>query len=106
MKKLILGLCLLSTLSFSLVSCRNYNAENGTYGYYNGRTNDRENNRNVAGDTRDRLMRNYDRAKNNVKNAVDNVKNDVKDMMREFFIGGALFIKAFPLSKSAQMELT
>ncbi len=82
MKKLILGLCLLSTLSFSLVSCRNYNAENGRYGYYNDRVNDRENNRNVANDTRDRIMRNYDKAKNNVKNAVDNVTNDVKDMMR------------------------
>lgn len=82
MKKLLIGLALISTLSMSLVSCRNYDADNGTYGYYNNRTDDRENNRNVARETRDRIMKSYDKAKNNVKNAVDNVTDDVRDMMR------------------------
>lgn len=82
MKKIIIGLLVLLTLSFSLVSCRNYDADNGTYGYYNNRADDRENNRNVAKETRDRLMKNYDKAKNNVKNAVDNVTDDIKDMMK------------------------
>ena len=82
MKKLLIGLALISTLSMSLVSCRTYDADNGTYGYYNNRTDDRENNRNVARETRDRIMKSYDKAKNNVKNAVDNVTDDVRDMMR------------------------
>lgn len=82
MKKLLIGLALISTLSMSLVSCRNYDADNGTYSYYNNRADDRENNRNVAKETRDRIMKSYDKAKNNVKNAVDNVTDDVKDMMR------------------------
>ena len=82
MKKILIGLALISALSMSLVSCRNYDADNGTYGYYNNRVDDRENNRNVARETRDRIMNSYDKAKNNVKNAFDNVTDDVKDMMR------------------------
>ena len=82
MKKILLGLVLFSALSMSLVSCRSYNAENGTYGYYNGDENDRNNERSVTKETRDRIMHSYDKAKNNVKNAVDNVTNDVRNMMR------------------------
>ena len=82
MKKLLIGLALISTLSMSLISCRNYDADNGDYSYYNGRIEDRENNRNVAKETRDRVMKSYDKAKNNVKNAVDNVTDDVKNMMK------------------------
>ena len=82
MKKIIAGLLVLLSLSFSLVSCRNYDAENGSYSYYNGRTEDRENNRNVAKETRNRVMKSYNKAKDNVKNAVDNVTDDVKNMMK------------------------
>ncbi len=82
MKKILIGLALLSTLSMSLVSCRSYNADNGTYGYYNGNADDRNNERSVTKETRDRIMNSYDKAKNNVKNAIGNAADDVRDMMK------------------------
>lgn len=82
MKKILIALAILSTLSFSLVSCRNYDSDNGTYGYYNNRENDRNRSgEQVVDKTRDRIMNSYNNAKNNVKNAIGNAANDIGNAM-------------------------
>lgn len=82
MKKILIGTMLLLTLSTSLVSCRSFDADNGRYGYYNNQVDDRNNERNVTKETRDRIMNSYDKAKNNVKNAIGNAADDVRNMMK------------------------
>lgn len=84
MKKLIIGLALVSTLSLSLVSCRNYDANDGMYGYYNNRATDREYNErmnNVPGSTKNRIKDSYNKAKDNVKNTFDSAADYIGNAM-------------------------
>lgn len=84
MKKFIIGLALVSTLSLSLVSCRSMNTADGMYGYYNGRATDREYNErmdNVPNSTKNRIKDSYNKAKNNVKNTVDSTANYIGNAM-------------------------
>lgn len=73
MKYAIAVTAIIALLSFSLVSCRNYDMTDGTYGYYNDRATDRENGnkRSVPESTKNRIMDSYNKAKNSVKNTVD-----------------------------------
>ena len=60
-------------LSTSLVSCRNYNAEDGMYGYYNDnyRDRDRDMTDRVPENTKNRIVDSYNKAKGKVKRAFD-----------------------------------
>ena len=74
MKYAAIVAAIIALLSFSLVSCRNYDADDGMYGYYNNRTTDREYNErtNVPDSTKNRIKDSYNSAKNKVKNTFDN----------------------------------
>lgn len=80
MKKALASVLLVFTLALSLVSCRNYDADNGVYGYYNNRSSDRENmSESVTEQTKNRIKSSYDKAKKNVKNAIGNVTEDIQN---------------------------
>ena len=82
MKKLLTAAVLLATLALSLTSCRNYNAENGRYGYYNNRTTDREyTERMVPDSAKQRIKDSYDNAKSNIKNTFDNATEYIGNAM-------------------------
>ena len=97
MKRAIIVVAILALLSLSLVSCRNYNADDGMYGYYNNRTTDREYNgkRNVTEDTRNRIKNSYNKAKDNVKNTIDTAKDNVKNTFDNAteYIGNAMGVR-------------
>ncbi len=84
MKQAIIVVAIIALLSFSLVSCRNYDADDGMYGYYNNRTTDREYNErtnDVPESTKDRIKNSYNKAKNNVKNTFDNATEYIGNAM-------------------------
>lgn len=84
MKNAIIVAAILALLSFSLVSCRNYDADDGMYGYYNNRTTDREYNErmdNVPENTKNRIKDSYNKAKENVKNTFDNATEYIGNAM-------------------------
>lgn len=84
MKRILIVATILALLTFSLVSCRNYDADDGMYGYYNDRTTDREYNervKNVPEKTRDRIKDSYNKAKENVKDTFDNAAEYIGNAM-------------------------
>ncbi|MBE6700419.1 MAG: hypothetical protein E7582_00810 [Ruminococcaceae bacterium] len=82
MKKICLAIGLVSILSLSLTSCRNFEAQNGRYGYYNDRVTDREyNERNMADKTENRIRNSYENAKSNIKNTFDNATEYIGNAM-------------------------
>lgn len=84
MKKILVVATILALLTFSLVSCRNYDADDGTYGYYNNRTTDREYNervKNVPENTKNRIKDSYNKAKENVKDTFDNAAEYIGNAM-------------------------
>ena len=83
MKYAAIVAAIIALLSFSLVSCRNYDADDGMYGYYNNRTTDREYNErtNVPDSTKNRIKDSYNNAKNKVKNTFDNATEYIGNAM-------------------------
>ena len=82
MKRICLALVLVSALSLSLTSCRNYDSTDGRYGYYNNRVTDREyNERNTSNTTENKIRKSYDNAKNNIKNTFDNATEYIGNAM-------------------------
>lgn len=89
MKKLCVVAAIIALLTFSLVSCRNYNADDGMYGYYNNRTTDREYNErtnnartgNVPENAKNRIKNSYNKAKENVKDTFDNATEYIGNAM-------------------------
>lgn len=84
MKKICVVVAIFALLTFSLVSCRNYSADDGMYGYYNNRSTDREYNErmnNVPENTKNRIQNSYDKAKKNVKDTFDNATEYIGNAM-------------------------
>ena len=80
MKKICFAIAVIFTLSASLVSCRNYDAQDGNYSYYNDSVKDRNyyNNERVRdNETKNRMDRAVDKARRGIKNTFDDTAENL-----------------------------
>ncbi len=81
MKKIILAVAMVALMSTTLVSCRNYDADNGMYSYYNDSVRDRNKENSVDQNTKNRIKNSYNKAKENVKNGFESATNYIGNAM-------------------------